>query len=132
MVLSCHIEVSDQLSLKYAHDLAEQVETTINKRFHTHTTVHLDPVDLEDSELKEVRLFLKRYLHKWKSAWVSYHALKVETTSDRKIIFLDLVANPNMKDQEIDSLKYELQQSLLKAFPVVENVVIDVEPRYAF
>jgi cation diffusion facilitator family transporter len=132
MVLSCHIEVSDQLSLKYAHDLAERVETRINKKFHTHTTVHLDPMNVEDNELKEVRLFLKEYLKKWKSAWISYHALKVETTDSRKTIFLDLVADPNLKDQEVESMKKEMQQNILEAFPAVKKVVIDVEPRYAF
>ncbi len=132
MVLSCHIEVSDRLSLKYAHDLAEEVENTINQQFQTYTTVHLDPVNTEDVELREIRLFLKRCLGKWKNKWVSYHALKVETDDSGKAIFFDLVADPNMKDHEIESLTKNVQQSLLKAFPEVKKVNIDVEPRYAF
>lgn len=132
MVLSCHIEVSDQLSLKYAHDLAEEVENTINRKFQTYTTVHLDPINIKDTDLKEIRLFLKRYLNKWQSTWISYHALKVETDNHGKTIFFDLVADPNMKDQEIESLIRDIQQNILRAFPQIKKVVVDVEPRYAF
>ncbi len=132
MVLSFHIEVSDRLSLKYAHNLAEQVENTINRKFHTYTTVHLDPINTEDAELKEIRLFLKRYLEKCQGKWISYHALKVETGDNGKTIFFDLVADSNIKDQEIELLIKNVQQSLLNAFPEVKKVTIDVEPRYAF
>ncbi len=130
MVLSFDIEVSEKLSLKHAHAIAEQVEKTINKKFKTHTTVHLDPVNVKDPETKKIHKFLNKLLDQYDEV-VSFHDLRITDKNDTKDILLDLVINPEVEDTEAEDLKLKIKEALLSAFPSVNNVILEIEPKYA-
>lgn len=128
-VLSFHIEISDEHSLKFGHTLVEKVEIVINEKFHTHTTVHLDPVNLRDPELKEIGAFLKNWFNEGEGN-VSFHDLRT-VGEEAKTVRIDLVIDPKMKDNEIGELERALREALIDAFPSVVGVDVEVEPRYA-
>jgi cation diffusion facilitator family transporter len=130
MVLSFHIEISDEHSLKYGHALADRVQKTINEKFRTHTTVHLDPIDMRDPELLSVRHFLGEWLDKYKER-VSFHDIRLIVEDGGKQVFLDLVIDPKLKDREIKALENALRDALIEAFPGITDVVVEVEPKYA-
>lgn len=130
MVLSFHIEISDEHSLKFAHTLAEQVEKSINEKFHAHATVHIDPVNTHDPEMKEIGEFLKKFLDS-RQAKMSFHDLRTVGEDGAKNLLFDLAIDPGMRDQEVKVLEKGLRQALLKTFPSLIDVIIEVEPRYA-
>jgi cation diffusion facilitator family transporter len=130
MILSFHIEVSDEHTLGHAHTLAEEVEKTINTKFNTYTTVHIDPVNTRDPELKKIRSALKEILSRRKEN-ISFHDLRIVGESISKNVLFDLVIDPNMKDIEINLLVQELKNILPDMFHSVKGVTIEVEPRYA-
>jgi len=130
MVMSFHVVVSDKLSLKQGHALADRVEKAINERFRTHVTVHLDPVDTQDPELKKIREFLEGLLGKWEGS-VSFHDLRTVVEDGGRNILLDLVVDPGMKNKEVEDLRCEIQEAVLKSFPLIRGVLFEVEPKYA-
>jgi len=130
MVLSFDIEVSEDLSLKSAHAIAERVEKTINKKFNTHTTVHLDPVNINDPEIKKLHNFLNKLLNQYDEV-VSFHDLRIVDKKGTKDIFFNLVLNPEVKDKEAEDLKLKIKDALLNTFPSVNNVILEIEPKYA-
>ena len=129
MVLSFHIEVSESLSLKYAHALAETVEKAVNDKFHTYATVHLDPVNIDDPELIQIHDFLKIQFEA-SNKNCTFHDLRSVGEDGAKNILFDLNVAPRMKEKDLDEFKSNLQKSLTDAFPSVVGVCIEVEPRY--
>ena len=130
MVLSFDIEIPEELSLKDAHAIAEQVEKTINKKFKTHTTVHLDPVSINDPEIKRLHRFLNKLLTQYNEV-VSFHDLRIVEKKDAKDIVLNLVLNPEVKDAEAENVKLKIKEALLDAFPSINNIILEIEPKYA-
>lgn len=130
MVLSFHIEVSETLSLKYAHTIAEEVERAVNEKFKTYTTVHLDPVNDKDPELQTIRERLKLLINSC-DGHCSFHDLRTVGEAEAKNILFDLTVDPRMKEKDIDGLKKMLRAGLKESFPHLKGVVIEVEPMYA-
>lgn len=131
MVLSFHIEISEEISLKNAHTLAEEVERAVNKKFHTYATVHLDPVNAQDPELIKIRKLLNYSIEEW-SGKFAVHDIRTVGEDGIKNVLFDLTVDPGVKDKEIEMVKQKLQKVLLDTYPSIAGVVIEVEPRYAF
>ena len=130
IVLSLHIEISEEMSLKKAHSLAERVEDVVNEKFHTHATVHLDPVNLKDPEVIEMRTYLKGMLEQC-SGECAFHDLRTVGEDGTKNVLFDLKVDPKMKTKDVDQLTKNLTHELKRAFPSVADVIIEVEPLYA-
>jgi cation diffusion facilitator family transporter len=129
-IMSLHIVISEDSSLKSAHDLADRVAKRIDETFHTHTTVHLDPVNTKDLLRKQIALFLDTFFKK-RQEKTTYHDLRTEGNNQARQVFVDLSVDPDMEEDAVHGLKEELRISLLQAFPVVKDVIIKVEPTYA-
>lgn len=130
IVLSLHIEISENMSLRQAHTLAEHVENIVNEKFHTHTTVHIDPVNLDDPEIIQMRKHVTALLEQCEGT-CSSHDLRTVGEDRAKNVVFDLTVDPKMKQKEIDLLTRKLKESLMGAFPSVVGVAIEVEPLYA-
>jgi cation diffusion facilitator family transporter len=130
MVISLHIEVSEEMSLKSAHTLAEEVEELVNDKFRTHATVHIDPINLKDPEIRKMRECVNELIEKCEGS-CSFHDLRTVGESGAKNVVFDLQVDPRMKQKEIEGLQDGLRRALLSNFPSVAGVVIEVEPMYA-
>ena len=129
-VMSFHVEVTEDTSLQDAHALTEKIEKMVERTFDSHATIHVDPVNVNDPELKEIRKSLKNVLKKRKEK-ISFHDLRsVGDTASKNIVF-DLVADPDMSDRAVEHLRDDLVKQLLEKFPSAKNVIIEVEPKYA-
>ena len=42
--LTCHIELPAQMSLKKAHDIANDIEEKIRQEMHIEATIHMEPL----------------------------------------------------------------------------------------
>ncbi|MFC1501882.1 cation diffusion facilitator family transporter [bacterium] len=129
IIMSFHIVISEDRSLKSAHDLADRVTIRINDTFHTHTTVHLDPVNTKDPLRKKIDLFLENYLSS-RLEKSSFHDLRTRGTKKKKQVLFDLSVDPQIPDNQVNTLKIELHKALLRAFPIVKDVFIEIEPKY--
>lgn len=130
MVLSLHIQIPETLSLKEAHRISEKVEMIVLDRFRAYATIHLDPVNVADPELKLIREYIQNILDH-RDFKVEYHDLRIiEEDMDCTLLF-DLVVDPATEDREIDRLKGILETSIRDRFPSFQKIRIKVEPKYA-
>jgi len=130
IVLSLHIEIPENMSLRQAHSLAERVENEVNEKFRTHATIHIDPVNLNDPEIIRMREYVAALLEQCEGT-CSFHDLRTVGEDRAKNVVLDLTVDPDMKQKEIDMLTRKLKEALIGAFPSVVGVIIEVEPLYA-
>ena len=127
--MSFHIEVPESTSLKRAHALADDISKKINQHFNTHSTVHVDPVNTSDPELKAIRALIQNDIKKLNKT-ISFHDLRsVGNTRSKNIVF-DLVMDTEMDDREIVSIKNQLIQHIQEQFPLINHIIIEIEPRY--
>jgi cation diffusion facilitator family transporter len=129
-IMSFHIEVPCDMTLKNAHTLSENVEKIINRTFHTYSTVHLDPVNQNDPVLKDIRIFLKT-LKENKKKGFTFHDLRSVGKDNEKNIYFDLVIDPAMTQGDINDLQKEIRSSLMESFSSIKDVIMKVEPIYA-
>jgi len=130
MVLSFHIQISETLSLKEAHRISEKVEKIVLERFSAYATIHLDPVNVADPELRKIGEYIQHFLDRWNFK-VEYHDLRVIEEDSIHTLLFDLVVEPATKDGEIDRLKGILETSIRDGFPSFQKIQIKVEPKYA-
>ena len=129
MVLSLHIEIPEEMPLKHAHTLAEKVENKISETFHAHTTVHLDPINTRDPEVTAMREIVRERL-KACGGNCAFHDLRISEGDSVKHVGFDLRVDPRMRQGEIDYLTDGLRRALSARFPDVEDITIEVEPKY--
>jgi len=129
-VLSFHIAVSDDLSLKQTHILGERIEKLVNQKFHTHSTIHFDPIDLKDPISIRLNLFVSDLLKK-EGGSSSFHDLRIFNKEDGHLLTFDLVPYLRMNQEEVDNLKNRIKRNILKTFPSIKEITIEIEPKYS-
>jgi len=129
MILSLAIEVEASLSLKAAHALAEQVEASLDREFNAYTTVHCDPVDKENPDLIRIQRWLRIWTRKCRDQ-ISFHNLTIDKQSGQQTVNVDLRIDPRMNEKEIDTLEEQLREALMKRFPDLSGLALNIEPRY--
>ena len=128
-IISLHVVISEHHSLKAAHEIADQVAGKIDKTFHTHTTVHLDPINTRDPLRKKLDVFLREFLA-GRPNKVSFHDLRTHGKPNAKRVYVDCAVALQCKDEDIRQFRQALDQAIRQAFPMVKKVHIEIEPKY--
>lgn len=97
---SVHIDIDGTLSLFAAHEIADNIEKKLRDDLGISLVVHLDPVDLNDTELNAIRQTVNELLEKY--TWFkSYHDLRMSND----IIEIDVVLNESrLSDADIEAI----------------------------
>ena len=85
-----HVEVSSDMNIVVAHDLADSIEKSILKEFNINLTVHIDPIDIKDKEINMLYDKTKKILKEFDKE-ISLHDFRVVRNSDSKKIIFDVV-----------------------------------------
>ena len=108
--VTVHVEVSSDMNIVVAHDLADRIEKHFITDLNTNLTVHIDPIDVKDENTMNLCKQIKKILNKFDKE-VSIHDFRVVSTSDCKNVFFDIVI-PFGKDYSEQELIDKLQDSL--------------------
>ena len=127
IIASMHVEVPYNLTLTEAHDIIDQIESSItSKKLVNEITIHVDPVNTDDKEMLKIKDELAGYL-KGLDKRISIHDLRlVREGSEMRLIF-EVLAPYDMdkSNDELTSLLKDKCEALLPG--CVMNVVIDRE-----
>ena len=98
--LILHVEVDHRMSLDHSHEIASELENKIEKKYSILTTIHIDPVDLEDSQAIDL---YQKILKSVKSLNQDYtiHDFRVIRGRKIKIIFEVEVKNDHLSTESI-------------------------------
>lgn len=125
---SLHIELSNHLSLQTAHAIADRIEKKLKSLFHMHITVHIDPVDDHDPELKEIRTLLNKISDQEKS--FNFHELRVKNTAGKKVLRMELTVHAKQNEKYIKNLQLKIQNQIKKNFSEIDRVNCKIDPEY--
>lgn len=126
-IVSFHAEVPANSDICRAHDIIDQMEQDIYDKFGCITTVHMDPIVVDNEEINTMRKMVEDIV-KEKSDKFSIHDFRMTDGGERINLIFDLVIPPeeNANSEKIIS---ELQNQIHNKDPKY-HAVIKVENSY--
>lgn len=126
--VSFHAEVSSSMELTEAHRLIDIIEKDFKEKFNCTVTIHIDPVDLNDSEsallCKKVNEIVRNI-----DQSLSIHDFRVLKDKGEKSVVFDLALPYKFKYSDIDIRN--MVSSAIKEIDEKANIIINVERQLA-
>lgn len=127
VMVSLHAEVDGTENIFAVHDEIDNIETELNEKFNCSATIHMDPVDVNSSELKELKEIVKSCATEI-APELSVHDLRIVPGTTHTNIVFDLV-----KPHECDIPDAKLSETLSEKVRACKPnccCVIKVEPSF--
>ena len=99
-----------------AHNLIEEVEEKINFKMRAITTIHLDPIQKLNDDLRQVHSILGGLI-KSSPDLNSYHDLRMLKVKGALTLVVDVVASHGVNPDEIIALRDKVASSLRTTLP---------------
>jgi len=131
VILSFHIEVPDSLSFRQAHNLSDNVEKAVNREFNTYCTVHVDPVNFDNNELKAYRYALAEIINLKYREDVSVHDIRIVEDGIVKNLLFDVQFSSKINAKGMKTIIKFIKAEMFSRFPELDNIITEIEPIYA-
>lgn len=121
-IVSFHAEVPANSDISRAHDIIDQMEQDIFENFGCITTVHMDPIVVDDEEINQMRSFVEEIV-KGINEKFSIHDFRMTDGGERVNLIFDLVitSDKNINAEEIISkIQEEIHKINDKYYAVIK------------
>ncbi len=121
-MVSLHAEVAHNIDILEAHDMIDNVEKMIEEKLHYEATIHMDPVIVNDDEIKSAREMVEDIVYKLNPLWKIHDFRMVRGITHTNLLF-DLVVSPKemSKAKEIEkNIKDKINKYNSHFFAVVK------------
>ncbi len=115
--MTIHLEVDKNRTLEEVHDIIDEIEYIVKKEYNIELTSHIDPIDLNDSELSEIKDKITNYLNdNYKD--ITIHDVRIVRRGNKSLVLFDMCTPFDFKkdlNYEINNLfknKYEFMISI--------------------
>ena len=122
-IVSFHAEVPANSDICRAHDIIDQMEQDIFENFGCITTVHMDPIVVDDEEINQMRSFVEEVV-KGINKEFSIHDFRMTDGGERVNLIFDLVitSDKNINVEEIISkVQEEIHKKNKKYYAVIKS-----------
>ncbi|MCQ2591610.1 MAG: cation diffusion facilitator family transporter [Treponema sp.] len=120
-MISLHAEVPGDQDIFVIHEVIDEAEVAISKRFNCNVVIHMDPIDVNNHRLEGLKVILKIELAKIHEELKFHDVRMVPGIKCSKLIF-DVV-KPFSCTLTDDELVKEIQKLLLEKLPDMECVI---------
>lgn len=121
-ILSFHAEVPANSNIEKAHDVIDQLESDLYKKFSAITTIHMDPIAIHDEEINQMREIAEKIV-KEISLEASIHDFRITNGGERVNMIFDLLLPFELEKQaeEIEKkIKERIHQENEKYYAVIK------------
>lgn len=125
MIASAHVEVSSASNFMEIHDEVDLLEKSIGEKMHIPITIHMDPIDMDDSSTKEIRNSVTQIV-KLLSDKLSIHDFRMVTGKTHTNLIFD-IAVPFGYDLPDEEIRDKIQDELTKLYPTLFYLVIQFD-----
>ena len=109
-IVSFHAEIPANSDICMAHDIIDQMEQDIYDEFNCITTIHMDPIEVDDEEINKMREITEKIVKEINDDY-SIHDFRMTNGGGRINLIFDLVI-PREEKIDSDKLKLEVQQKI--------------------
>ncbi len=125
--MTLHVEVDSRVDVMKSHDLIDNIESDIYRKYNVLLTIHMDPIDnfspLVKSLRNKISLIIKKYNVK-----LTYHDFRIVQGETHTNILFDVVV-PYELGIKHDKLKLYLIKEIKKIDPKY-NLVVKIDSEY--
>ena len=121
-IVSFHAEVPADSDISRAHDIIDQMEQDIFKEFGCITTIHMDPIVVDNNEINEMKAKAEQIVKSINESY-SIHDFRMTDGGERINLIFDLVVPTDEKlDKEelVKQIQSELKKENEKYFAVIK------------
>ena len=126
-IVSFHAEVPSDCDIMKAHDIIDEMEQDIYKKFNCITTIHMDPIVTDDEEINQMRELVEKQVSEMNKEY-SIHDFRMTDGGEHINLICDLVV-PRDSKIDIKEVQKEAQERLHNINNKI-NAVIKVEYSY--
>jgi len=121
MIVSLHAEVPGDRNIYELHDLIDHIENHLNDMFNCECVIHMDPVDINDNRVKEVRAEAGKAVQSVDER-LSIHDLRIVPCQNYDNIIFDMIVPPecHKRDKEI---KEQVCRKIEEKYPGCKAVI---------
>ena len=112
----------------HLHEIGNEIEERIARRFPGHAIVHVDPLNSDHEHYETVRQIVEETMAEAQSV-TSFHDLRLLGSGERLKVIFDVATEAGGGESETRDLRGKIEKRLRETFPHA-RVVIDVEPPY--
>ena len=109
-IVSFHAEVPADGDICKVHDIIDQMEQDLFEKFNCITTIHMDPIVVDNKEINDMRDFTEKIVKELNSEF-SIHDLRMTDGGKRVNLIFDLVV-PRDKEYDKEEIIKNVQQKI--------------------
>lgn len=113
--VTLHVELPSDMAFSEAHSAADSIERLIKKNTGCEAVVHMDPVDMDDHMLHQLKRHLRIFLRTIDRN-ITFHDLQIIKNGDEGLISVDLVIPYDFGGSD-DEVMHEVLKMLHYTFP---------------
>lgn len=120
--VSLHVEVDEKNTLPYIHDIVDNIEEDIRKKFGVEITIHMDPISIGNKEVDETKKKVVEVLNKLDKSLTIHDFRMVKGTTHVNVIFDIVVPYEDASANEakiIKALENEFSSSPIKHYFII-------------
>lgn len=125
--LSLHVEVDRNDDIMAAHDAIDIIERAVLDKYHILTTIHMDPVDFNDTLTNELRKKVIKIVKEINNEYSTHDFRIVSGTTHTNLIFDVLIPSNDQIEHKI--LKEQINRKI-KAIDSSYYTIIQIEHSY--
>lgn len=127
---SIHIEIDENKTSAEAHDIAEDAEKLLSKKLDIEPTIHIDPISMNNSLIKEVRDYLNKNWSDDKRI-IDWHDVRIVDTSKHHVILFGINTSSGLTRKNNMKVRDELVKDMQNKFEDFEiNIRVSPIHRY--
>ena len=127
-MISLHAEVSAEGNILVLHDMVDNIERALKEKLHCDAVIHMDPICVNDPEVKELKTKVSSYLHSLDES-LSLHDFRIVKGPTHTNIIFDILMPYNFKYTDTEILK--LVTDYIKSLDESYFAVINIDTKYA-
>ena len=104
--MSLHAEVPSSMNFMLAHDLIDQVEVEMKRKYDIELTIHLDPVDTNCELTKELKNKLNEFMNESEYRDLHFHDFRIVKGVTHTNVLFDVELPFEIKHKKDEITKY--------------------------
>ena len=125
MFASLHAEVSADSDIVAAHEAIDAVEKVVYENLGCTLTIHLDPVEVDNEELNEIKDRILHSLYESNVSW-RFHDVRMTRGAKNMNVIFDLVVPYEVSDEKTEAVIGKLKTDVA-AINSIYNCVIQID-----
>lgn len=125
--LTLHVEVDSRLDILEVHEEIDEIERELEEIFRLETTIHIDPIRIDDPRSNALYDYLKGHLREIHPK-LDLHDFRIVTRKDGLNLVFDVLVPMGLKD-EVASIDERLKERVKMSHPEYQ-LVVTYDPDY--